>query len=334
MLRTQLPRLRRIAPVFLLVSFLAGVSGPAASAAPPGEPDAILAVVSGSVTVVRGAERIAGTFGAALRAGDIVETGGSAQAGVIFSSGQIIELGPGSRITIGSIPARAKPGKPAAGGDLLAEVPGDFAGQLNRFAQTSGEAGLSALPALRGGGEEARIQPLFPRRTLVPSGTLAFQWSALPDAIEYRVMLAGPGPAKGTHRAETASWALPENLALEAGEQWTWSVEAVTADGAVRSETCAFEVAPDSVTAAARTLSERLDPLLASGDANRADAARYLLGSYCRSLGLYGEAIPHLESLVARHPERAELHRELGYLYQAIGRNDRAAEEYRSALKP
>jgi hypothetical protein len=292
-------------------------------------------VVSGQVTLTRGAERIPGTFGAALRAGDVVETGASAQAGVIFSSGQIIELGAGSRITIGSVPAKTpKPGKGGTGGDLLAEVPGDFAGQLNRFAQTPGDAGLSALPALRGGGDETRLEILFPRRTLVPAGSPVFRWSALPGALEYRVHLAGPGAANGTHRTEETSWTPPAESALRPGERWTWSVEGVTADGPVRSETSAFEVAPDSVTSAARTLAERLDPLLSSADPHRSDAARYLLGSYCRSLGLYGEAIPHLESLVERHPERAELHRELGYLYQAIGRNDRAAEEYRSALKP
>lgn len=304
-----------------------------ASTAPPKkEPAAVLAVVSGPVVVLRGEERLPGAFGFSLQGGDVVETGSGASAGVIFVTGQIIDLGPGSRITIGSIPAKASGNK--QGGDLVAQVPDALAGNLTRFAQTSsGEQGLSALPTLREGRSANRLEALAPRRTLVEAGTPTFEWNSVADALEYRVHLAGPGGANGTHSTEKTRWTPDAGQALKAGEHWTWSVEAVTADGPVTSETYSFEVADEPANQAVKSLSDRLEPLLAGDDETRADAARYLLGSYCRSMGFYSAAIPHMEALVIRYPARSELHRELGYLYQAVGRNDRAAEEYRLALE-
>jgi tetratricopeptide (TPR) repeat protein len=161
---------------------------------------------------------------------------------------------------------------------------------------------------------------------------VTFRWTEVEDALEYRVHLSGPGGAAGSHAASGPSWTLaPESV--EPGQRWTWSVEAVTPDGAVRSEDVAFEIASADQLAELDHLKGRLAPLFDSKDRTREDTAAYLLGTYCRSTGFYDEAIAQVETLVARHPERKELHRELGALYQAVGRNDRAAEEYRLALE-
>src|SRR5512140_265523 len=267
--------------IFFLGTFVH--AGTAAAGTPPRkEPDAVLAVVTGNVTVTRGDRQTAGAFGLALQGGDSVETAANSSPGIIFSSGQIIDLGTGSRITVGSVPN--------AGGDrkVMAQVPDALAGNLTRFAQTaSGEQGLSALPELRAGGEKSgrRVDGIAPRRTLIETGTQEFQWTPVDDAIEYSVHLAGPGAAAGDHRAAKNAWTPAPEMAFKAGEHWTWSVEAVTADGSLKSDTYEFEVAPDAADQAVKSLEQRLEPLLKGDDDTRADAARYLLGSYCRSMG-------------------------------------------------
>jgi hypothetical protein len=306
---------------------LAAQAPPKDAAKKDKDPAAVLAVVSGTVNVLRGETKIDGSFGASLDPGDIVETAAGAQAAVLFESGQIIELGPGSRITIGSVPQK--------GGQspVLAQVPDAFSGSLNRFTRSSsGAEGLSVVPDLRGGSTGDKPDPLSPRNTRVGPGTLTFQWSPVEDVLEYHVHLAGPGKAAGTYTTNTASWKAPEG-GFAPGERWTWSVEAVTADGTLPSDEVAFEVASTEQWSEITALTGRLDPLTASGDATRQDTAAYLLGTYCRSAGFYGDAITQLQGLAQRHPDRKELHQELGSLYQAIGRNDKAAAEYKLALK-
>jgi len=300
--------------------------GLAVSAGKGAEPAAVLAVASGTVNVVRGDSKLSGTFGAALQPGDVVETGSDAKAAVLFESGQMIELGPGSRITIGSIPGKSD------GGNLVAQVPDALSGNLGRFAQTSGDEGLSALPTLRGGGSDMKPTPLAPRNSLIrPGEAPVFRWKPVEDAMDYTVILTGPGAAAGRHRASDASWT--PDAGFKAGESWTWSVEALTADGPVTSDPVTFEVASEKADAEVADLAKRLDPLMSGGDPVRNDAAQYLMGSFCRSTGFYTDAISRLEDLAARHPDRKELQRELGSLYQAVGLNDKAAEAYRRALK-
>ena len=324
-------------PKLLVVSVLAAttlaaaipvLAGPPAKTASKKEPAAVLAVVSGNVNVLRGDAKLDGSFGAALQPGDIVETTAGAQAAVLFDSGQIIELGPGSRITIGSVPAK--------GGDnpAMAQIPDALSGGLNRFARsTEGAEGMSVVPRdLRGPGKSEKPDPLNPRGgTLVAPGALTFTWSPMEDVLEYRVHLDGPGKAAGTYTSTTASWTAPKD-GFAPGQSWTWSVEAVTADGSLSSDKVAFDVASADQYHEITALSSRLDPLVSSGDATRMDTAAYLLGSYCRSAGFYGDAIMQLEGLAKRHPDRKELHQELGALYYAIGRMDKAAEEFRLAL--
>jgi hypothetical protein len=333
---------RLVAPIPVLATMCALFAGPVAAGDPASKttgaavkrPDAVLAMAAGPVTVRRGGEQLAAVFGAQLATGDVVATGPGAQAGILFVSGQIIEIGASSRITIGSLPS----GGSKAGEDTAPKAPKGpdvLAGQLTRFSQSStGSAGLSALPTLRGGETgEVHVEAITPRRTLVQPGTTAFQWTPVEGALEYRVTLTGPGAAQGSHRATEATWTLPKEAALKPGERWSWGVEAMTADGPVKSETYTFEVASDEVVRELAGLNERLEPYLTSDSEPRVDLGRYLMASYCRSVGLFGDAATQLEALVTRNPGRVELHRELGAVYQAIGRYDRAAEEYRLALK-
>jgi hypothetical protein len=324
-------RLATLIPIHALtLGGLLVLASPAASAPAKAkkDPAAVLAVVSGGVTIHRAGATLDGSFGASLEPGDVVETGSDAQAAVLFDSGQIIELGPGSKISIGSLPAKDA----GAGGPVLAQMPDAFSGGLARFAQSaSDEAGISALPDLRGGASGDQPEPLSPRNTRVNAGTLGFRWSAVEDALEYRVHLKGPGGVTAMHPATGTTWT--SETPFTAASRWTWSVEAVTPDGAVRSSEVAFEVASTDQAGELAQLKGRLEPLFGSKDRTREDTASYLLGSYCRSTGFYDEAIAQIEALVARNPERKELHRELGSLYQAIGRNDKAAQEYRQALE-
>lgn len=319
----------RASILFWVISLAVVVGGVLPAAARADEPAAVLAVVSGDVHIQRGGQSLDGSFGAALQAGDVVETGAKAQAAVLFASGQIIELGPGSKISVGALPDKSA----SNDGPVLAQVPDAFSGSLDQFAHTSTDQGsLAALPNLRGGAKHDEPVPVSPRNSLVAPGAVRFSWTPVEGALEYKLTLSGSGKAAGSYSSSEPDWTSPKG-AFEPGGNWTWSVEAVTVDGGVNSEEVSFQVAGKDGAEALAGLETKLQPLLDSGDVTREDTATYLLGSYCRNKGFYNEAIDRLESLASRYPDRKELHEELGFLYQAIGRNDKAAEAYRAALK-
>jgi hypothetical protein len=298
--------------------------GPVAGAADPAKPAAVLAVVSGAVTIHRGDAELNGSFGAPLEAGDVVTTGEGGQAAILFDSGQIIELGGGSRMSIGSLPAKEP---------VMAQMNDALSGSLVRFTSNpSDDASLSALPDLRSGGGSGLPEPVYPRNTLAPARGVVFTWNPVEDALEYRVTISGDGPAAGTHSVSEPRWAVPDP-GLTPGEQYSWRVEAVTPDGPVVSPEVVVRAASREQAQELSGLQEQLVPLLGSENRMREDTAAYLLGSYCRSAGFYGDAIAHLEAVVSRNPDSRELYQELGFLYQAVGWNDKAADAYRHALQ-
>jgi hypothetical protein len=290
------------------------------------EPAAILTMVNGDVTITRGGKTLKGTFGATLLAGDVVETGAKSEASMFFESGQIYELSPGDRITV-----KAKPAQDLSG-NLIAQASDAASGGLDRFANTSsGEEGLAALPTLRSGSNEDTPNPITPRNSLITPEETSFEWTPVEDVLEYRITLSA-GDNKISHGTEATQWA-PSDREFRPGERWGWSVEAVTMDGSINSEQVAFEVASKEQVTELTRLEKDIKVLLDSEEPTQIDTATYLLASYCRSAGFFNRAITHMETLIERNPDRKELHAELGFLYKAIGRYEKAAEEYQLALK-
>lgn len=316
-------RVSNIKLASILGTVLLLLGAPAIPAAAADAPAAVLTATEGEVTIQRGEESLAGTFGAPLASGDIVKTGAKGKATVLYPSGKIVQLGPSTSLDL-------KAGAGDDTGDLLLQVPDVSGDDAPIFAQAaSTEQGLAAVPAMRSG--DAEIEAIGPRNTKVRAGALTFRWSEVDDALEYTLILSGPGAGAGKHRVTETSWTAPAD-GFAPGETWTWSVEAMTPSGPVASNPVSFEVASEATAAELARLEGSLAPLIKDSDALRSDTAAYLLATYCRSLEFYADAIVHLEGLAARHAERKELHRQLGSLYEAVGQDRRAAESYRRAL--
>lgn len=317
--------LYRVSFYAVALALALAAAGPGPAVAGEQQPAAVLAVVSGAVTIHRGDTDLDGTFGAALQAGDVVVTGKDGQAAILFDSGQIIELGGGSKMSVGSLPSKEP-------GPVVAQMTDALSGSLVKFTSNpADEPGLSALPDLRSGGASGLPDPVYPCNTLVPAQGVVFTWNPVEDALEYRVTVTGDGPAAGTHSVSEPQWAVPDP-GLEPGGQYTWRVEAVTPDGPLTSREVVVKVATQEETQKLAGITKELQPLMGSKNRVQEDTAAYLLGSYCRSAGFYGDAISHLETVAARNPGRKELYQELGSLYQAVGNNDKAADAYRRAL--
>lgn len=301
----------RIMPGLLLCLLALTLAAPAPAQTPDEVVAAVVVFVQGDVTIASGAGSTSATFGASLHDGDLVATGPDAKVSLLLESGQMLELGPESRIQVS--------GAVSGSADLVATVPEDLAPAVSRFSGSTGsEEGLAALPQLRNSGEG--IVLYSPRHTRVRSSALHFRWSDVEDALEYRVHLAGPGGSERDYRSPSATFALPEDEPLPAGSSWDWRIEAVTEDGVVASEAYSFEVATQEQAAEIETMESALEPLLGNPDAAKADAARYALARYCRDRDFVYEAIEHLELLAARW-ERDDLTRELATLYQHVGRD-------------
>lgn len=318
----KLRKLQAIAKYSFIASVLMGFLLPAAPAQAEDAPSAMLASASGTVTIHRAGEAKAASFGAQLKSGDKIEAGKDGKASVLFSSGKLVELASGSSISIG--------GTPEADGDVLAQM--NSGDNLGRFAQTaSGDEGLSVLPNLRSS-DNSELTLLHPRNTVVRAQGIMFKWSEVPDALEYTLRISGTDGTHKDFRATSAHWKPGKDMVFKPNERYDWSVQAITEDGELNSGRVHFGVATVETAEAIAKLETALGPLLETKDATRAAGAQYLMGSYLRTAGLYGDAIVYMETIIKNNPDHPELHRELGALYEAVGHTAKAAACYRRAL--
>lgn len=271
-------------------------------------PLAVLMSVQGEVKVAGDA----GKFGQHLAGGDVVETGTSGSCDILFSSGQSVHLGPGSRITVqGEAPANV--GQSGGGGEFAA---------TRRFLQLKDQRGTSAIARLRSGQADG-LRALAPAQTTVRSPRPRFQWEAPEDAGELQLTVYSPegmhwqgvtpaGPGESGYPADAPG--------LEAGVQYSWTLE--TTDPLrfppLRSPAAFFSVmAPEEA--------EQLQQQLAALDqAELSDSGRALVrASLLYEHGAIGEAIASTRTAMEEVGDPA-LREILAQLYLEAGRSDEA----------
>ena len=73
-------------------------------------------------------------------------------------------------------------------------------------------------------------------RAVVDAGPAAFQWSAMPDAAAYRLILSNQdGTTRWTGHTEATHLTLPDSVMLQPDRRYLWRVEAVFPDGTTTS---------------------------------------------------------------------------------------------------
>jgi hypothetical protein len=288
-------------------------------------PAAVLTSCKGSVTVVRSGGSAPAAFGLPLHDGDEVKTAPGAEAEIMFSAGNWVQIGPNSSMKI-----KGHPGdKPDVAADKAKS--GNFE-VVQNFLKLKSSEGTSAISGLRSGEKPARLEPVAPCQTRIRVTRPEFRWRIDDLATELRLIVYGENKVVWqSDVVNVTTLTYPTGApALRPGVSYSWTLE--TTDPLVtpplRTPASFFElIAP----ADAQTLDTDLSAL----DANKPGPVTYHLmrASLFFEHGLVDDAIAETESAVASDPDNGSLHTILGRLYAEAGRTRDAITELNQGQK-
>jgi len=306
--------------LFLMALFLAGAAGVESTVA---SPSAVLTSCKGEVTVVRAGSASPAAFGLPLNDGDEVKTGAGAEAEIMFSAGNWVQIGANSSMKIKGHPAVQGEKTEAASEPKTAKK--ENFDVVQNFLKLKNSEGTSAIGGLRSGEKAPVLEPIAPSQTRLRSARPTFRWKTEDPSTELVFTLYGKGKKMwSTEVSGVTELAYPGDApALEPGVTYSWTLE--TADPLVspplRTTACFFEIlAPADV--------KTLDTDLSKLDANKPGPVSYHLmrASLFFDRGLVHDAIVETESAVANDPANSSLHTILGHLYAEAGRTRDAME--------
>jgi hypothetical protein len=300
----------RLAVILLAVLLLA--PAPAHAAAGAGVPLAIVAAAKGRVDIGSGhGGAVRATFGRALQRGDRVTVASGGSATIFFNDGNVIELGPGSSMTIGGRAAEKSHG----------ELAGEVYASVNRFvAGGSRESGLVGQSPMRGGTEAAPLL-LRPRGTSVASTPQRFEWRHVEGATRYRVAVSGEQGELWSREVGDTTLDYPKDAPpLPAGADVEWSVRALGEQDELLKESAVLHVLSAEQ---GKGVSESLARIEQAANGDPA-AAAFLAGSYLYGQGLYDDSAARFEALVRLAPDAPAPHEALAQAYRSMGLTARA----------
>jgi len=312
----------RTLPALLLVALaLVHPLLPADAVAQDGaEPLAVLMSVQGTVTVqaADGGTR-AGAFGMHLNPGDTVQTGEDASAEILFSSGNLVQVGSNSRTGVGQPRTASGSSNP------------NFQ-SVQSFLKLKDSRGTSSVGTLRSGGTREALSLRQPCQSRVSVDDLRFSWHSEDPAPELKLPLYGEdGVVFETEVLDAEEFASPADAPeLVPGVSYSWTVE--TTDPLVipplRSPTGLFELISDEEQ-------KKLDDQLAAVDAGMSTESGHLYrASIYYGYGMLDQAIEETSTALEDDLANDELRSILARLLNEAGRSAEAVEEYDRLLKP
>ena len=299
--------------------FLAGCGSPTGTTPPAGQtplpsatPDAVLLHVQGEVRlqqVITG-QVVPASFGDGLWRGDVIVTEQDAQAEVLCSDGQSIEVAPNQSVPV-----------------TCGETPDPVYQSV--IVRIHGEQ-IEALPSTRPTPSDNDNLPvvLSPRNTHLADGRPAIRWRAVEGAEGYEVVVSGPGGELWRATAQGAELPYPEAqppLGAEVGYLIQVTARMAQAEQPRPSEPVLVTVLSAAKVEQVSQFEAQIEGLGLSGE-----SARFLRAAYYADQELYGEAIAALVSL-AEETSAPLAHRLLGDVYLDVGLDDEAAQSYRQA---
>ncbi len=309
-----------------LVLFVAALAvWPADSRPETAMPAAVLTSCKGTVTVIHAGASSAATFGVALSDGDEVKTGAGAEAEIMFSAGNWVQIGPNSSMHIKAHPATT----PAAAGEKNDADKKAAAGSfevVQSFLKLKNAEGSSTIGGLRSGGKTSRLVAMSPCQTRVRTQQPVFKWKIDDPSTELKLTVYGQSATVWqTTVSNTTTATYPADApGLRPGVSYSWTLE--TTDPLVspplRTPASFFEIlAPADATT--------LDADLSHLDTNKPGPVTYHLtrASLYFDRGLVDEAITETENALAADPGNQSLHTILARLYAQSGRTQDAMAE-------
>jgi tetratricopeptide (TPR) repeat protein len=287
-------------------------------------PMAVLSDVHGNVFLKRSQmdRAMKAVFGMQLEQGDQISTQKEARATVLFSNGNLINLGANSNITISG----------NSSGDNARNVGAGLAGNFSNLAMRQDSRGeVGVLIDLRSDETAQLIIPLTPCNTRICDTRPTLSWESTRPADEYVVRLYSSQGLVWEARTKENSLKFPSDKEpLEYGASYFWNVEGEDLIHTFRSLNQKFTVLEEKEIEKMKLEEAHIRTLFEDDPEN--SSCHSLLGTFYSNLGLYEDAIREFELVRDANPEATLPHEILGSLYSDVGKKDLAIAELQKAL--
>lgn len=295
-----------------------------------GRPVALITEIRGEVLVeaAHSSEFKRAVWGTQLYAGDVVRTSEKASASLLLSNNSLIEVGPGSSLTVSETRTLAQGGSKRVSG-ISSEPLTNLSGLTMR---STGEGEVVALAGLRSIGSELEIVPTSPLRSKIRSLRPGFSWQTNVPAEKFEVQLFDKNGLVWSRETDKTTLEYPGGEeALRRGGSYYWRVAGVGSENAYSSQRIHFSVIAETSLAIVERQEKNLTELFSNDQAS--GSYDFLAGTLYQQHGLLEESIAKFEAVAHRYPDATTVYEVLGKLYRDVGLKDKSIAALLEALK-
>jgi hypothetical protein len=293
-------------------------------------PVALITEIRGEVLVktARSAEFKRAAWGTQLYAGDVVRTSDKASASLLLSNNSLIEVGPGSSLTVSESRSLAQGDSKRISG-IGSEPLTNLSGLTMR---STGEGEVVALAGLRSIGAELEIVPTSPLRSKIRSLRPTFSWQTNVPAERFKVQLFDRSGMIWAKETDQTTLEYPSSeKPLRRGESYYWKVAGLGSGDAYSSQRVHFSVIAETSLAIVERQERNLTELFSRDQAS--GSYDFLAGTLYQQHGLLEESITRFEAVAHRYPDATTVYEVLGKLYRDVGLKDKSIAALLEALK-
>jgi len=298
----------------------------------PQESSECLAVITdldGDVTVIKAsANKVKAVWGVQLFEGDKITTAKNSRVALLFSNGNLINLGANSDLEI-SGPEKSSANSTAEPKKVNTAMMANFSALTFRRKE---EKEIGVIAGLRDGDNDRPIVLISPCNTIIRETAPAFYWQPGTQMEQYLVKLYNSKGMVWSKKAEDSKLLYPaDEKALEPGESYFWNVEGEIRLELFKSPNREFTILSLDEQKILDEQKESIKELFR----NNPNSSGYhsLLGACYMNIGLYENAINEFREVSEINPDSALPHEILGNLYTITGNKDRAISELQKALE-
>lgn len=267
-------------------------------------------------------------WGTQLFKGDQIKTDNGSEAGITFSDGSLMKLGPGGIIEVSG----DNPSATTSGGNVKKITSSMMVDISALTSRRDSRKDVGALAGLRGAGiTDEPIELSSPYSTLIRTDRPTFTWIPRKPYDKYIVNLYSSKGLVWSNKVSENFLKFPESeKGLEPGETYFWNVEGEDLLDNKKSSNFKFSVL--SFDKSKEVIDQ--EALIRKTFDNESDSSSLhsFLGAYYMNQGLLEDAIREFEIISGMNPDAPLPHEILGSLYSNVGHKDKAIEELQKAL--
>jgi len=299
---------------------------------PQNEKEKCIAVITdlkGDVEVIKAnSDKIKADWGLQLYNGDRIKTSRASSVSLIFSNGNLVNLGANSSIEI-------------SGGNESSEEQFERSGNVNQamignFAALARNRGqdreVGVLAGLRSDGNVPPIELISPCNTSIMTDKPSFEWKSNIPVDEFEVKIFNKNGLVWSKKTTGNKIDYPEDAEkLKFGDTYFWRVEGEAMLESYKSMNYEFSLLSLEQIEELASQEESIRELL--NDNVNSSSYHSLLGAYYFNMGLFEKAIKEFNIVSEKNPESAIIHEILGQIYTYTGNKDQAIHELKKALQ-